>query len=131
MAYENKGPRSRFTNSFVQRKIYRNNGCFSPPLSSCNTNIRVFIKTNQVYFAKKLIRALCDNFKSPWGKQFSLKNPSTTVSIKAEFDDDGKIHIKELYEHPGLNRDIPTLIGLGIVVLIWGRSLCFSPRKKA
>jgi len=57
MAYEIKGPRSRFKNSFVQRKIYRNNGCFSPPLSACNmNNIRVFNKTNQVYLAKKLTR---------------------------------------------------------------------------
>jgi hypothetical protein len=57
MAYEIKGPRSRFTISFVQRKIYKNNGCFSPPLSTCNMkDIKVFIKTNQVYFAKKLTR---------------------------------------------------------------------------
>jgi hypothetical protein len=52
MAYEIKNP--RFPISFVQRKIYENNGCFSPPLSTCNIkDIKVFIKTNQVYFAKK------------------------------------------------------------------------------
>jgi hypothetical protein len=59
MAYEIKGPRARFTISFVQRKIYRNNGGFGPPLLTCNMkDIKIFIKTNQVYFAKKLTRGL-------------------------------------------------------------------------
>ena len=57
MAYEIKG--RRFTISFVQKKIYKNNGCFSSPLSTCNMNdIKVFIKTNQVYFAKKTDQGL-------------------------------------------------------------------------
>jgi hypothetical protein len=52
MANEIKGP--RFTISFVQRKIYKNDGCFSPPLPTyIIQNIKVFIKTNQVYFTKK------------------------------------------------------------------------------
>ena len=52
MAYEIKGPRSRFTISFIQRK--KNNGCFSPPLSTWNMiDFKFFIKTNQAYFAKK------------------------------------------------------------------------------
>jgi hypothetical protein len=57
MAYEIKDP--RFPISFIQRKIYENNGCFSPPLSTCNIkDIKVFIKTNQVYLAKKTAFAL-------------------------------------------------------------------------
>jgi hypothetical protein len=70
-----------------------------------------------------------------WNEEYIIANRildhSATVSIKAEFNDDGKIHIKEIYEHRGFNRDIPTFVGLGIVVLIWGRSLCFSHRKEA
>jgi len=48
---------------------------------------------------------------------------SAKVSIRGKFRDSSTILVEDLYLHHGFNRDIPSYIGLAVVLVIWGKSI--------